>query len=141
MTVTPGDVRDRDYRANVVRGGATRVELRGGDTVDVMRKSGCAMLDELDNCGPGYGLISVDELTQVYSLDGPTVFGAFDAVEALAFVDEGLAPLSYYESGNITERVVFSEDPDAETIVSSEFLTDTALGVEDVCDIVDDAED
>jgi hypothetical protein len=139
VVVGPGDVFELQYHAMHQPDGTIRVEYRGHTTVDVVRESDGAMLDELDVSGPGYEIISPDGLTVTFSWYGPSLIGAFDEVEAAAFAAQGLPPLFYYESGNTTERVVFPEDPEAETIVSAEFLTDTALGVRDVCDMLDDA--
>lgn len=139
VTVAPGDVSEVEYHSMHQPSGTIRVEYRGAATVDVTRESDGAMLDELDGSGPGYELFSADRLTVTFSWEGPSIIGAFDAVEAEVFATQGLPPLFYYESGNTTERVVFSDDPAAETIVSAEFLTDTALGVRDVCDMLDAA--
>ena len=81
------------------------------------------------------------DLTGTYSYAGPSLLGSFDTVETQAFASHGLPALSYYTAGQITERVVLSEDEDAETIVSAEVLTDTAQNVADVCRLLDDTDD
>jgi hypothetical protein len=141
VTVSPGDVFEVEYQSMHQEAGTVRVEYRGEFTVDVTRESDGAMLDELDVSGPGYDIFSADRRTITFSADGPSIIGAFDAVEAEVFAAQGLPPLFYYEEGNTTERVTFSADPAAATIESAEFLTDTARGVRDVCDMLDDADD
>ena len=140
VTVSSGDVLDVEYSAMHQADGTVRVEYRGEATIDVTRESDGAQLDELDVSGPGYEIFSADGGSITFSWEGPSIIGAFDEVEAAVFAAQGLPPLFFYESGNTTERVVFSGDPEAETIESAEFLTDTALGVADVCDLLDQAQ-
>lgn len=140
VTVSPGDQRSGEYQAIAQADGTTRIEFRGASTADLVRQSDGAVLDELDDSGPGYQIVSADGLVVTYSFDGPSLFGAFDEVEAAEFASHGLPPLFYYTSGTITETVVFSPDPEAETVESAEIVTDTALGVHDVCDLLDAAE-
>ena len=139
VTIAPGDVDEVEYQSMHQADGTVRVEFRGDATTDVVRESDGAMLDELDASGPGYVIVSADRLTETFSWEGPSIIGAFDEVEAAVFAAQGLPPLFYYDSGNTTERVVFDPDPAAPTIVSAEFLTDTARGVRDVCDMLDEA--
>jgi hypothetical protein len=141
VTITVGDVQEDEYRAMQQSDGTVRVEYRGDLTVDIVRESDGATLDELANGGPGSEIYSADGLTVVFSWDGPAAIFAFDEVEEAVFAAQGLPPIFYYESGNTTERVVFSEDPAATTIESAEFLTDTARGVRDICDMLDEAAD
>lgn len=141
VTISPGDVREGEYQAMAQDDGTTRIEFRGPSTVDVLRQSDGAVLDELDDSGAGYQIVSADGLEVTFSFDGPSLFGAFDEVEAAEFASHGLPPLFYYTSGTITEIVVFDPDPEAETVESAEIVTDTALGVYDVCDLLDAAVD
>ena len=138
VTVSP-DVSSSEYHSMHQPDGTVRVEYRGTQTLDVTRESDGAMLEDVDTSGPGYEIFSGDGSSITFSFEGPSMIGAFDPVEAAAFAARGLPPLFYYESGNTTERVVFSADPEAETIESAEFETDTALGVRDVCDMLDEA--
>ena len=139
VTVSPGDVRGGEYQAMAQDDGTTRVEFRGQATADVLRQSDGAMLDELDVSGPGYQIVSADALVVTFSFEGPSLVGAFDEVEAAEFASHGLPQLFYHTHGNLTETVVFSPDPEAETVESAEIVTDTALGVYDVCDLLDHA--
>ncbi|MGY1713080.1 hypothetical protein ACI78R_01340 [Geodermatophilus sp. SYSU D01106] len=139
VTLSVGDVNETEYQAMHQPDGTIRVEIRGALTTDVVRESDGAMLDEVDNSGPGTEIFDSDGRSITFSYDGPSFVGAFDEVEAAVFAEQGLPPLFFYASGNTTERVIFSEDPEAETIESAEFLTDTARGVQDVCDLLDDA--
>lgn len=129
---------DVEYLAIDAADGSTYVFYRGAATVDVSREDG-ALLHELDASGPGYERYSADGLTVTFSYEGPTITAAFDAVEAAVFGEAGLPGFFYYAGGNITETVVFSEDPEAETIVSAEVTNNTATGVRDVCQMLDEA--
>jgi hypothetical protein len=141
VVVSAGDVREQEYRATQIQGGETLVEVRGGLTSDLSRESDAAQIDELVNSGAVEAIVSADGLTETYSYAGPSLLGSFDAVEATAFTAHGLPALSYYEQGQITERVVRSRDEDAETIVSADILTDTAEGKADVCTLLDNTDD
>jgi len=138
VTISVGDVFEVEYQALEQADGTTRIEYRGDATTDLVRESDGATVDELDTGGPWTEIISADGLTIVFSWDGPSAIFAFDEVEAAVFHAQGLPSVFYYDSGNTTERVVFSADPAATTIVSAEFLTDTARGVRDVCDMLDE---
>ena len=137
VTGTTGDVMELEYQAMHQPDGTIRVEYRGESTLDIARESDGALLDELEAGGPGTEIYSADGQSIVFSWEGPSVIFAFDEVEAAVFAAQGLPSIFYYESGNTTERVVLSEDPQAPTIESAEFLTDTARGVRDVCDMLD----
>ena len=141
VTVQVGDVFEVEYQALEQTDGTIRIEYRGAATTDLVRESDVATVDELDTGGPWTEIISADGLTATFSVDGPSIYYAYDEVEAAVFAAEGLPEFFWFESGNLTERVVFPDDPAATTIVSAEFLTDTARGVQDVCDMLDDAAD
>ena len=141
VVVSAGDVRTQEYRATEVEGGATRVEVRGGLTSDLSRESDAAQIDELDNAGASEVIVSADGLTETYTYAGPSLLGAFGAVEAEAFAAKGLPPLTYHTAGQITERVVFAEDEDTPTVVSAEVLASTAQDVADVCRLLDETDD
>ena len=141
VVVSAGDVRTQEYRATEIEGGATRIEIRGGLTSDLSRESDAAQIDELDNSGVGEAIVSADGLTETYSYVGPSLLGSYDAVEAAAFDAHGLPALSYYVSGQITERVVFSDDDGNKAMESAEVLTDIAQGVADVCRLLDETDD
>jgi hypothetical protein len=141
VVVSAGDIRASEYRATEIEGGAIRVEVRGRLTSDLSRESDAAQIDELDNSGVSEVIVSADGLTGTYSYAGPSLLGSFDAVETRAFAGHGLPALSYYTAGRITERVVLSEDEDAETIVSADVLTNTAQNVADVCRLLDETDD
>lgn len=138
VTIEPGDVVDDEYLAIDAADGSTYVFYRGAVTVDVSREDG-ALLDELDVGGPGYERYSEDGVTVTFSFEGPTITAAFDEVEAAVFVEAGLPAFFYYTGGNVTETVVLPEDPEAATIVSAEVTNNTATGVRDVCQMLDEA--
>ena len=139
VTMTPGDVDETEYQAMEQADGTIRVEFRGASTADLTREHDGAMIDELDTSGPGHEIYSPDGLTVTFSWEGPSFFYAWDEVEAAVLAQQGLPPVFYYEEGNLTERVVFDADSEAETISSAEVLTDTMRGVYDVCDLLDHA--
>jgi hypothetical protein len=139
VTLTAGDVFEVEYQAMHQPDGSVRVELRGDYTTDVVRESDGVTIDELDISGLATEVYSADGGTATFSFDGASIYGALDEVEVAEFATHGLPRLFYYESGNITERVVFPDDPAATSVVSAEILTDTARGVHDVCDMLDDA--
>jgi hypothetical protein len=139
VTMTAGDVDETEYQVMEQAGGTIRVEYRGESTADLTRAHDGAMIDELDTGGPGHEIFTADGSATTYSWNGPSIVFAFDAVEAAVFAEQGLPPLFYYETGNFTERVLSSADPMAETIDSAEVITDTMLGVRDVCDMLDEA--
>ena len=139
VTIRSGDVFEVEYQALELADGTIRVEYRGDSTTDLVRESDGATVDELDTSGPWTEIYSPDGVTATFSVDGASIYFAYDEVEAAAFAAEGLPDLFYFETGTITERVVFPQDPAATTIVSAEILTDTARGVRDVCDMLDDA--
>lgn len=137
VTITPGDAQELEYLAIEAVDGSTYVLYRGATTADVAREDG-ALLEELDVSGPGYERYSEDGLTVTFSFEGPTITAAFDEVEAAVFEQAGLPAFFYYDGGNITETVVFPADPEAETIVSAEVTDNTATGVRDVCEMLDE---
>lgn len=138
ITITGGDVDDGEYLAVEAVDGSTYVLYRGAATVDVSREDG-AFIDELDVGGPGYERHSEDGLSVTFSYEGPTITAAFDEVEAAVFEAAGLSAVFYYTGGNVTETVVFDADPEAETIASAEVTRNTATGVRDVCEMLDEA--
>jgi hypothetical protein len=113
------------------------VEQRGDATVDLVRESDGATIDELDVSGPATEIWSADRRMATFSLEGRSIYAALDALEVELFAAQGLPPLFYFDEGNFTERVWFPADPAATTVEAAEVLNDTALGVRDVCDMLD----
>ncbi len=138
VTVTPGDVRATEYRARAFDDGTTVVRIRGGGTVDVVRTSDGAVLDELDVAGSGYEFHRPELREVIYDFDGPALIGALDEVERAAFAAEGLPELFYYSTGRVIEQIALSADPQAESIESAQVLAVDAE-VHDVCAMLDAA--
>jgi hypothetical protein len=134
VIVMGGDARTLEYRATAHDDGSTLVDYRARPNVDIARDYGGG----LDASGTGYDLYARDGLTVTYSREGPSILVAVDAVEAQAFSVEGFPALFYFESGTVTEKVVFTaRDSNAVTVKSAEFTENTAAGVQRVCYLLD----
>ncbi|MET0842245.1 MAG: hypothetical protein ABWY23_00220 [Mycetocola sp.] len=141
VLVMGGDSRTLEYKATVRDDGSTLVEYRGSYTLDIARDYGGgldAFVDELDVSGRGYDLHSRDGVTVTYSREGPAVFASLDAAEAQVFAEEGFPALFFFESGTVTEKVVFTGS-DAQAVDEAEFTENTVNGVQSVCYLLDPA--
>jgi hypothetical protein len=139
VLVMGGDSRTLEYKATVRDDGSTRVDYRGNYTLDIARDYGGgldAFVDELAVSGRGFDLHSQDGLTVTYSREGPAVVAPVDSVEAQGFSEEGFPALFYFESGTVTETVVFTGS-DAVAVDEAEFTESTARGVQSVCHLLD----
>jgi hypothetical protein len=126
-----------EYKATVQDDGTTRVDFRGTTKADITRVSDGAVLRGLPAGGEGsYELYSSDGKHVTYSYKGPHVYGAFDETEAKVFSSHGLPAVFTYESGTLTERVVFEEE---NRVVSAEIEQNTVTGVQDICRLLDEA--
>jgi hypothetical protein len=114
-----------EYKATVQDDGTTRVDFRGTPKADITRVSDGAVLRSLPAGGEGsYELYSSDGKQATYSYGGPHVYGAFDETEAKVFASHGLPAVFTYESGTLTERVVFG-DREGNRVVSAEIEQNT----------------
>ncbi|MGY1744017.1 hypothetical protein [Blastococcus sp. SYSU D00695] len=137
VTVSSGDVRQGEQRETVLADGATFVEYRGALTVDVLRHSDGASLDEIEVSGAGWDLFSADGSEAVTSIDGPSLIGVPpDPVFQAAFEAVGLPPLVYWAEDAALARAV--TDPDSGAVVQVDVLRVPA-DVVDVCDLLDQA--
>ena len=128
-----------EYKATVQDDGTTRVDFRGTPKADITRVSDGAVLRGLPAGGEGsYELYSSDGKQVTYSFEGPHVYGAFDETEAKVFSSHGLPAVFTYESGTLTERVVFG-DREGNRVVSAEIEQNTVTGVQDICRLLDEA--
>ncbi len=142
--MTPGDVREIEYRSTSGPDGTVRVEYRGRSTVDVERESDGAKLDELDVSGPGSEVFAESDGTFriSVSLDGPSIILPREDADAAAFGRAGLPYFVFYEAGTLAFTVVqeageTSDEPPTTASVTVEGNTTT--GVRDVCHLLDAA--
>lgn len=137
VTVTQGDVNEAEYRARVHRK-VEWVDYRGAWTVDVVRESDGARIDELDIGGPGREVYSY--WTYDVSYEGPSLIGsAGSPKEAAAWAEKGLPELFYYTEGRWSEHAAVSHDPEATDPFTKVTVTEVPEHVVDVCDLLDGA--
>ncbi|MEX5259229.1 hypothetical protein [Kocuria sp. CPCC 205263] len=143
VTLVPGDVDEREYRALVDTEGNTVVQFRGASTVDITRASDGAMLDEVDASGEGVEIFSADGESITFDWAGPAVVVAFDEVETQEFAEAGLPQAFLYLSGELTETVTFESEfqPGEEVppVASAEITGNTTKYVFDLCNLLDQA--
>jgi len=132
--IGPGNINKVEYRSTVLGDGSTMVEYRGKSSATVYRteKGMNAFLDEMDTSGAASALFSADGLSVTRSWDGPNIVATGDEVEAKAFAAEGLAPIFYFETGNMTEKLEFT-DSARTRIRKAELRINSAAGIHDVC--------
>ena len=136
VTIYSGDVREVEQRSEVLDDGSTFTEYRGGATVDIVRESDGATIDELDISGDAWDLVSADGTEVLVELEGASLFFTLNDVERAAFEEAGVPELFWYEEGTVLLRLVV----DAETGESeSADLLRVDAAVVDVCDLLDEA--
>lgn len=139
VTVTSGDVRDVQYRAQVKHDGETVVKYRGGGTVDLAAAPSAAFpegafLDELDVSGRGSERISADGSTVVNTLRGPSIiFPTGSEVDAAALAAEGFPEIFIFERGTLTLEIRLSGEEGAVEPESVEIVKNTTRDVVDLC--------
>ena len=146
VTVAAGDVREVEVRVTTYPTGDVKTEYRGRGTVDVTRESDGAFIDELDISGEGFDIISApDENGQVdvvVSLEGASISLPMNDVAADALTAAGLPEFLFWIGGNLTfeDRLQLGETEDSlPEIVESAIIHNTAVGVYDVCEMLDAA--
>lgn len=139
IILTSGDVREVEMQEGVKRDGTTVVRFRGDFTVDLLRTSDGASIDELDISGAVTERFSPDPPTLLTSLKGPSIVWPFSATEAEAFSEAGFPEFFYYEKGRLAIETEFSEDPAAVEPVSVDIVKNNIRHVQDVCEMLDDA--
>lgn len=143
LTLSPGDIDARQYRALVTAEGDTVVEYRGEATVDITRASDGATLDEVDVSGSGFEVFAADGSSVTYDWSAPTLVVAFDEFETEAFAEQGLPQAFLYLSGRFTETVTFESAPElgqeVPPVVGVEITENSTEYVFDLCDLLDQA--
>ncbi len=136
VTIYSGDVREVEQRSEVLDDGSTFTEYRGGATVDIVRESDGATIDELDISGDAWDLVSADGTEVLVELEGASLFFTLNDVERAAFEEAGVPELFWFEEGTVLLRLVV----DAEIGESgSADLLRVDADVVDVCDLLDEA--
>jgi len=116
ITMTSGDVREAEERVTELATGETLIEFRGAFTVDLVRESDGAMIDELDIGGPGWEVDAQigDEVLITQVLYGASIlFPAGGPVDEAAFEEAGIPALAYFQDPE--DRVQVEIRIDAET--------------------------
>jgi hypothetical protein len=138
VTITGGDVRESEMRVQVLDDGSTFTEYRGAQTVDLVRESDGATIDELDISGDAWDLVSEDGTEVLAELDGPSLLWTMNEVEEAAADEAGLPYLFWYEEGT----VLFRLDIDAETGESTAVdVLRSDVDAVDLCAALDEAAD
>ncbi|SFN89579.1 hypothetical protein SAMN05660359_00486 [Geodermatophilus obscurus] len=117
VTITAGDVREVEERVTELATGEVLVEFRGAATVDLVRESDGAVIDELDISGPGYELQRTvgNEVRITNVLYGASLLFPYagSAVDIAAFEEAGIPDLAYFTAPE--ESVEVEIVVDAET--------------------------
>lgn len=143
VTVTAGDVRAVEERVTVFPGDLVKRELRGRATVDITRADG-VVLDEVDVSGEALFIESkpTDDgvVKVVASLEGSSIVVPFDDAGAAELVANDLPPIVLWLGGNITfsDTLQLGDSPDSmPTTIETDIVNNTAVGVLDVCALLD----
>jgi hypothetical protein len=144
ITLSNGDVFEVEERVTELPNGGSLIEFRGDWTVDLVRKSDGATIDELDIGGPGYELARPkgDEVHIVNKLYANSVLFRFGVpphpADVAAFDEAGIPDLAYFTEGNVELEIVV----DAETgePKSVEF-DEVDANIVDLCPLFDEDED
>ncbi|MGY1640036.1 hypothetical protein ACI782_02750 [Geodermatophilus sp. SYSU D00703] len=131
VTIAGGDVREAEFRQQVLGDGSTFIEFRGERTVDLTRQSDGAVVDELDTSGPSWALMSSDGTEEVFEVGGPSMLYAGNDVERAAADEAGLPHLMYFEGGTILLRLTVDPTTGESTAVDGLRLD---ADVVDLCD-------
>lgn len=144
ITMTTGDVFEVEERVTELPDGrGVRIEFRGEWTVDLVRHSDGAMIDELDIGGPGYSVHRTigDEVHITDKLYAKSVLFRLGVpphpVDVAAFAEAGIPDLAYYTDGNV--EVDYVIDAVAEELVSVEF-DEVDANIVDLCPLFDEDE-
>lgn len=146
VTVTGGDLRQTEMRVTSLPDGSTLREIRGELTVDVVRESDGATLDELDVSGVGFELGSEPtedgKVVITAGLEGRSIVLAVDPLQAESLMEAGLPEFLFFSGGQITTQDVLQlaeAEDEMPTTIMAKVLSNTATGVEDVCKMLDAA--
>jgi hypothetical protein len=134
ITMVGGDVREVEQRETTFADGSVRIDFRGGATVDLLRESDGAMIDELDISGATYERHSPDGSTIKDVLSGPSIlFKAgvpANPADVAAFDEAGLPSLGYFTEGEVTIRIVIDVETGEPTSVD---FTDVDAHIINLC--------
>ncbi|NEK59749.1 hypothetical protein GCU56_17990 [Geodermatophilus sabuli] len=127
ITMETGDVRQVVAR-QTVSADSVFTEFRGGWTVDLVRHSDHARIDELDISGAGSDETRPDGIS-IY-LEGPSILFPMDDLQRQAMRDAGIeTDLAYYERGVVEIEVAL----DAAGVPVSEEWTRVDARIRDLC--------
>lgn len=140
VTLTSGDVREVEMKEKVKWDGTTVVKYRGDATIDLLRASDGAFIDELDISGAGSDRLSSDQRNLRILLKGPSIVWALSALEAESLRDAGLPEFLYYKRGKLILEADFPEsiveNPEVAP-TSVEIVKNTIRHAKDVCKMLD----
>ncbi len=142
VTITNGDVFELEERVTELATGEILTEYRGAWTLDLVRESDGATIDELDISGAAWELVSVADgeahITNV--LYGASLLWPYVDVPAdlVAFEEAGLPSLAYFTDPEQSVEVEFTVDEETGEITDVEFDRIDAEVV-DLCPAFDDS--
>jgi hypothetical protein len=117
VTITAGDVRQFEQRVTELATGEILTEIRGAATLDLVRESDGAVIDELDISGAGFDLQRTvgDEVRITQVLYGASLLFPYagSAVDLAAFEAAGIPDLAYFTDPE--QSVEIETTVDAET--------------------------
>lgn len=141
VTILPGDVFDVEERLTELATGETLREFRGAWTIDLVRESDGATIDELDISGAGWELASPrdGEVRITNVLYGASLLWPYLGVEAdlAAFEEAGLPSLAYYTDPAESVEVEFVLNEETGEITDVEFDQVDAT-ITDLCPAFDE---
>ena len=139
ITLSNGDVFEVEERVTELPNGGSLIEFRGDWTVDLVRKSDGATIDELDISGDTWELVSADGTEVLVELEGPSIVWAVNEVERADADEAGQPYFLYYEEGTVLLRL--EVDPaTGESLAADTLRTDVAEEDEvDLCAVLDEA--
>ncbi|MEX5303206.1 hypothetical protein [Kocuria sabuli] len=142
VTISTGDLDEREYRSLVTTEGDTVLEHRGDLTLDITRASDGAMLDEVGVDGRSFETYAADGTSIEISGSGSGVVFAYSELEAQAFAEAGLPEAFLFLSGELAGTITLepAAEPGQEpTVVSAEITENSTEYVFDLCDLLDQA--
>lgn len=143
ITISNGDVFEVEERfTELPDGRGLLIEFRGEWTVDLVRESDGAMIDELDIGGPGYEVQRTkgDEVHITNKLYGASILFPFGVpplpVDVAAFDEAGLPHLAYYTEGNVEVEIVIDAETGEPTSIE---FDEVDANIVDLCPLFDEA--
>jgi hypothetical protein len=124
VTITAGDVRDVEERTRTLATGETLTEFRGGATLDLVRASDGARIDELDIGGPGFELSRTvgDEVRITNLLYGASIVATTgEPADIAGFEAAGVPLLGYFADPGQTVELELRIDAETGDLIETEF--------------------